>query len=199
MLGTETFGTAYQNYPENMGLDAYIFLGVLSYSLLLFIFTMLGNFYTAIKITLLIMTALLFFLIFFSLYNTMAFIAEKTCRFLELISFIVILFIFLFLLDYILGKSEGFIGMLKYLRGRIKSKVGERTLESISSTIKSILVVTILSFYTLLIYKFFGNEIDTFALFISGVIPVRIIMLLTLPINPINIVIGIIGIYIIVG
>jgi len=60
-------------------------------------------------------------------------------------------------------------------------------------------IVTILSFYTLLIYKFFGNEIDTFALFISGVIPVRIIMLLTLPINPINIVIGIIGIYIIVG
>jgi|GEM_PF-6657291 len=68
--------------------------------------------------------------------------------------------------------------------------MGEKTLKTVGILIRSIFIATLLSLYTMLIYSFFGKDLNILALFFSGIIPVRIMLLLKLPINPINFIIG---------
>jgi len=189
VLGTSTFSSAYQSLAADY-LGQVLFFVVLGYALLIFIFSLSGNFYFALAFTLMVMGAAIIFFFFAYLFMRIVSVSNRLYRILLIIAFIFLIFVFLFLIDYLADKVENFGKKIKTFYKKLKNKMGEKTLKTVGILIRSIFIATLLSLYTMLIYRFFGKDLNILALFFSGIIPVRIMLLLKLPINPINFIIG---------
>jgi hypothetical protein len=179
VLGTSTFSSGYPSLDSEDYLGQILFFVVEGYALVLFIFSLIfENFYDTLMSTLQIMGGVTIF--FISIYLLLVSIYK-------LIAFIAFIFVFLFLIAYLGDKLVNFV---KKIYKNLKNKMGEKTLKTVGILIRSIFIATLLSLYTMIIYRFFGKDLNILALFFSGIIPVRIMLLFKLPINPINFIIG---------